>query len=303
MYKLAINRPIASLMYLVALSIFGFMSFKQMPVALYPNVDFPIVTVKTVYPGADSTTVESSLTEKIEEAVSSIEGIDSITSISSDGVSVVTIEFFLERDINEATNDVRDKVSAIILPNDAKKPLVSKLDIGSASVINLFITPKESNINELMKFVDKKLKPSIQKLNGVGAVNVIGYKDREIKIYPKAELLNKFGITIAELNKIVQTQNIKLGGGKLISSSKEYIIKTKADSLSIDELKNLKIKDSLRLQDIALVVDGLSDPQSFASYDGVEGVMLEIQKISGENTLEIIKNVKQTLPKFTKTKW
>ncbi|MDY0326778.1 MAG: efflux RND transporter permease subunit [Arcobacteraceae bacterium] len=300
MYKLAINRPITTLMYLVALAIFGFMSFKQMPVALYPNVDFPIVTVKTSYPGADSTTVESSLTEKIEEAVSSIEGIDSITSISSDGVSVVTIKFFLEREISEATNDVRDKVSAIILPNDAKKPLVSKLDIGSASVINLFITPKGSTINELMKFVDEKLKPSIQKLNGVGAVNVIGYKDREIKIYPKAELLNKFGITIGELNQIIQTQNIKLGGGKLISSSKEYIIKTKADSLSIDELKNLKIKDSLRLQDIALVVDGLSDPQSFASYDGIEGVMLEIQKISGENTLAIIKSVKDTLPSLQK---
>ena len=143
MYKLAINKPIATLMYVVTLVIFGYMSFKTMPSALFPNVDFPIVTIQTTYPGAESSTIESQVTDKIEEAVSRIGGIDTITSTSSEGVSIVMVKFFLEREINEATNDVRDKVSAVLLPSNAETPLVSKLDIGGASVINVFLTSKD----------------------------------------------------------------------------------------------------------------------------------------------------------------
>jgi len=300
MYKLAINRPITTLMYIVTLVIFGLMSFKSMPSALFPNIDFPMVTVKTVYPGAESSTIESQVTDKIEEAISRIGGIDSVTSSSSEGVSVVMIKFFLERDINEATNDVRDKVAAVLLPKDAKMPLVSKLDIGGASVINVFLTAKNDSIKNLMLFADEKVKPALQKINGVGAINIIGYKDREIKIYPDPKLLNKFGITVAELNRIVASENVKIGGGKLISFTEEFTLKTKADALSIIELKNIKIKDNIKLQDIATVVDAMSDAKSYASYNGVEGVMLEVQKISGTNTIDIVQKVKDALPNIEK---
>ncbi len=300
MYKLAINRPITTLMYIVTLVIFGLMSFKSMPSALFPNIDFPMVTVKTVYPGAEASTIESQVTDKIEEAISRIGGIDSVTSTSSEGVSVVMVKFFLERDINEATNDVRDKVAAVILPNDAKMPLVSKLDIGGASVINLFLTAKNDSIKNLMMFADEKVKPALQKINGVGGINIVGYKDREIKIYPNPKLLNKFGITIAELNQIIASENVKIGGGKLISSTKEFTLKTKADALSINELKNIKIKDNIKLQDIARVEDTMSDAKSYASYNGVEGVMLEVQKISGTNTIDIVEKVKEAVPNIEK---
>jgi len=296
MYKIAINRPITTLMYVLSLIIFGWMSFKAMPAALFPNVDFPIVTVKTVYPGAEPSTIESEITEKIEEAVSRIGGIDSITSTSSNSVSVVTIKFLLERNIDEATNDVRDKVSAISLPKDADAPLVSKLDIGGASVINLFLTAKNDTLQNLMMFADEKVKPTIQKINGVGAINIIGYKDREIRIYPDTTKLNQYNITIRELNGIIARENIKIGGGKLITEDKEFILKTKADALSIDDLRNIKIKEGLRLKDIAHVEDGVSDAKSYASYDGIEGVMLEVQKISGTNTLDIISKVKKEVP-------
>ncbi len=300
MYKLAINRPITTLMYVLTLVIFGLMSFKSMPSALFPNIDFPMVTIQTVYPGAEASTIESQVTDKVEEAISRIGGIDSIISNSSEGVSIIMVKFFLERDINEATNDVRDKVAAVILPRDAKTPLVSKLDIGGASVINLFVTAKNDSIKNLMLFADEKVKPKVQKINGVGAIKIIGYKDREIKIYPDPNLLNKFGITISELNRIVASENVKIGGGKLISSSKEFTLKTKADALSIEELKNIMIKDDIRLKDIAIVEDSLSDAKSYASYNGVEGVMIEVQKISGTNTIDIVKKVKETLPELEK---
>ncbi len=296
MYKLAINRPITTLMYVLTLVIFGWMSFKSMPSALFPNIDFPMVTVKTVYPGAEASTIESQVTDKIEEAISRIGGVDKIVSTSSEGVSVIMVQFFLERDINEATNDVRDKVAAVLLPKDAKMPLVSKLDIGAAPVINIFLTAKNDSIRNLMLFADEKVKPSLQKINGVGAINIIGYKDREIKIYPDPKMLNKFGITVTELNRIVASENVKIGGGKLISTTKEFTLKTRADALTVEELGNIQIKDNIKLKDIARIEDTLSDAKSYASYNGVEGVMLEVQKISGTNTIDIVKRVKDTLP-------
>jgi len=300
MYKSAINRPISTLMYALILIIFGALSFKSMPSALFPSVDFPMVTIKTVYQGAESSTIESQITDKVEEAISKIGGIDAITSTSADGVSVVTAIFLLDRDINEATNDVRDKVSSIVLPKNAKMPLVSKLDIGGASVINVFLTAKKNNLKELMMFADEKAKPSLQKINGVGSINIIGYKDREIKIFPDIKLLNKFNITIEELNSIVKSENIKQGGGKLITKTKEYTIKVKSDSLSIEELENIKIKNNIKLKDIAKVVDTLSDAKSYASYNGIQGVMLEVQKISDANTIEIVENIKKTIPSLKK---
>ena len=296
MYKLAINRPIATLMYVFTLLIFGWMSFKSMPSALFPNIDFPMVTIKTIYPGAEAGTIESQVTDKIEEAISRIGGVDSITSTSSEGASVVMVKFFLERDINEATNDVRDKVAAVLLPKDAETPLVSKLDIGGASVVNLFLTAQKDTLQNLMIFADEKVKPAVQKINGVGAVNIIGYRDREIKIFPDIQKLNKFGITVRELNAIVARENVKIGGGKLIGDTREFTLKTKADALNVEELRNIIIKDSIRLKDVAKVEDTLSDPDSYASYNGVPGVMLEVQKISGTNTIDIVNRVKETVP-------
>ncbi len=296
MYKLAINRPITTLMYMITLVIFGYMSFKSMPSALFPNIDFPIVTIETVYPGAESATIESQITDKIEEAISRIGGIDSITSTSSEGVSVVIVKFLLERNIDEATNDVRDKVASVILPRDALVPLVSKLDIGSAPIVSLFVTPKKGDVSSLMLFVDEKVKPMLQKINGVGAINVIGYKDREIKIYPNPELLNKFGVTVSELNAAITSENVKIGGGRLITKNQEFTLKTKADALSVKELENIIIKDSIKLKDIAKVEDGLSDAKSYSAFNDTQGVMLEIQKISGTNTIEIVEKVKNIYP-------
>ncbi len=307
MYKLAINRPIATLMYVLTLVIFGYMSFKAMPSALLPNVDFPMVTVKTIYPGADPDSVESEITEKIEEAVSSIGGVDNIRSISGDGISVVTIKFKLERKIEDATNDVRDKVSAVILPRDARKPLVSKLDIGAAPVIKIFLTANKASKQELMLFADQKAKIALQRLSGVGAVNIVGYQDREIKIFPNLDALDKYNISIRELNSLIQLQNIKLGGGKLITKDNEFILKVRGDAKSAKELSEIYIKNNIKLKDIAKVVDTLSDANSYSSLEGKAGVTLEVQKISGANTLDVIKRVKQeaipTLKKLAQDKF
>lgn len=296
MYKFAINRPIATLMYVVMLLIIGSMAFKSMPTALFPNIDFPIVTIRTAYPGAEPSTIETQVTDKVEEAVSEISGVEMISSTSSNGVSVVMVQFVLERDIEEAANDVRDKISAVQLPTSAKQPLISKLDVGSAPIINVFVSSKHGTQKELMLFANDIVKPTLQKANGVGRINLIGYRERAIKILPNPYLLTQFGLSVSDLSNIMSNENIKLAGGKLISNTEELVLKTKSDALSVEELKNTIIKDGIRLQDVATVEDGLSDAQSYSSYNNKQGVMLEVQKISGTNTIEIVDAIKNKLP-------
>ena len=299
MYKLAINRPIATLMYALTLIIFGLYSFKVMPSSLFPKVDFPIVTIKTIYPGADASTIESRVTNKIEEKIATINGIDKIISTSSDSVSVITVQFFLSRDIDEAANDIRDKVSAVVLPKDAKKPLISKLDIGGASVINIFFAAKnQKDFKKLMPLIDDKIKPLLQQIEGVGAINAIGYRDREIKIFPNLDKLNAHNITLQELEQIIQAQNLNLSGGKIINNKNEIILKTKTEATSIKELEQIQIAPHLFLKDVATIKDTLSDAKSYAALNRKQGVMLEVQKISGANTLEVVKRVKKALPQI-----
>ena len=297
MYKLAINRPITTLMGVLTFIVFGLMSYNTMPINLFPNVDFPVVTVQTTYNGADPSTVETKVTDKIEEAVSGVDGIDKLMSTSYEGFSVVTIQFELTKDLDEATNDVRDKIGAINLPSEVEKPVVKKLG-GGGAVISLFIASSKNDTSSLMRLADEKLKPQLQRIKGVAEVNILGYQDREIRIFIDPFLLNKYNLTPADVSGIVQKQNIKQGVGKLVNQNQEIIIKAQGDAQNIEEVGNLLVKPGVRLKDIATVQDGLSDAKSFSSFNGQQGVTLEVKKIAGENVLNIITEVKKTLPKL-----
>lgn len=297
MYKLAINRPITTLMGVLTFIVFGLMSYNSMPTNLFPNVDFPVVTVQTTYNGADPSTVETKVTDKIEEAVSGVDGIDKLMSTSYEGFSVVTIQFELTKDLDEATNDVRDKIGALNLPAEVEKPVVKKLG-GAGAVISLFIASQGNDTSALMRLADEKLKPQLQRIKGVGEVNILGYQDREIRIFIDPFLLNKYNLTPADVSGIIQKQNIKQGVGKLVNQNQEIIIKAQGDAQNIEEVGNLLVKPGVRLKDIATIQDGLSDAKSFSSFNGQQGVTLEVKKIAGENVLNIINEVKKTLPKL-----
>ncbi|CAA6815120.1 MAG: Acriflavin resistance protein / Multidrug efflux system CmeDEF [uncultured Sulfurovum sp.] len=297
MYRFAINRPITTLMGVLMFIVFGLMSYKTMPVNLFPNVDFPVVSIQTAYNGADASTVETKVTDKLEEAVSGIDGIDKLMSTSFEGFSVVTIQFKLFKDLDEATNDVRDKIGGVVLPTEVEKPIVKKMGAGGG-VINLFIATKTGDTISMMRLADEKIKPQLQKIQGVGEVDIIGYQDREIRIFIDPSLLNQYNLTPRELQNSIASQNVKLGVGKIISNNQEIILKTKADASSVESLKNIIIKEGVKLKDVATVKDGLSDAKSFSSYNGNQGVMLEVKKISGENVLNIIKGVKEVMPKI-----
>ena len=297
MYKFAINRPITTLMGVLSFIVFGLMSYTTMPVNLFPNVDFPVVTIQTNYNGADASTVETKVTDKLEEAISGIDGIDKLMSTSYEGFSAVTVQFELFKNIDEATNDVRDKIGSVLLPNEVEKPIVKKLG-ASGVVINLFVATKTGDTTALMRMSDEKIKPILQRIKGVGEVNIIGYQDREIRIFIDPFKLNKYDLTALDVQNIVAAQNINQGAGKLISDQKETIIKVKADAISVEDLQTLVIKSGVKLKDVARVEDGLSDSSSYSTYNGNQGVMLEVKKISGENVLNIIKGVKEVMPRL-----
>ncbi|MGB5505361.1 MAG: efflux RND transporter permease subunit [Sulfurovum sp.] len=297
MYKFAINRPITTLMGVLSFIVFGLMSYTTMPVNLFPNVDFPVVTIQTNYNGADASTVETKVTDKLEEAISGIDGIDKLMSTSYEGFSSVVVQFELFKNIDEATNDVRDKIGSVLLPNEVEKPIVKKLG-ASGAVINLFIATKTGDTTALMRMSDEKIKPILQRIQGVGEVNIIGYQDREVRIFVDPFKLNKYNLTALDVQNIVAAQNINQGAGKLISEQKETIIKVKADAISIEDLQALVLKPGIKLKDVARVEDGLSDSSSYSTYNGNQGVMLEVKKISGENVLNIIKGVKEVMPRL-----
>ena len=216
MYKFAINRPITTLMGVLAFIVFGLISYKTMPINLFPNVDFPVVTIQTAYNGADASTVETKVTDKIEEVVSGIDGIDKLFSTSYEGFSVVTIQFKLTKNLDVATNDVRDKIGTLKLPDEVEKPTVKKLG-ASGTVINLFVASKQNDPIALMRLADEKLKPKLQRIAGVGEVNIIGFQEREIRIFLDPFALNKYALTPLELQKIIASQNISQSVGKLIN--------------------------------------------------------------------------------------
>ncbi len=296
MYKFAINRPITTLMLVVSLIVFGMMSFRSMPVALFPNIDLPIITIQTLYPGADPESVESKVTDKIEEAVSGIDGIDKLISTSYEGLSVVTIQFELTKEIEEAANDVRDKVGTLNLESQIESPSVQKVSASGAASIKLFVASETGDAIALMRFADEQIKPALQRVKGVGAIEIVGYRDREIRIFTDPFLMNKYAVSSDLLHQRIAAENVRAGGGKLISQKNELILKTRSDAKSIDELKALTIIPGVRLGDIARVEDGLKDPKSYSSYNGKEGVLLEVKKISGTNDLEVIEGVKKSLP-------
>ncbi|HRF56146.1 MAG TPA: efflux RND transporter permease subunit [Campylobacterales bacterium] len=296
MYKLAISRPVTTVMFALSLLFFGLAALDKMPAALYPNVDFPVVVVTTVYKGASSEIVESKVSEKIEEAISGISGLEFVTSESSKDVSVVVAQFKLSKPIEEAVNDVRDKVSSAALSSEIERPVVDKFSINSSPVITLFLSGDANKTQALMKYADEIIKPKLQRLDGVGRVDILGLRKKLVKIYPDPIALAKYGVDLNEFASKIGSENVKMDGGRIIAQKKEWVVSIDADAKAVNELKNIKIKDGVLLADVASVEDGVADERSYANLNGKSGVLIQIKKITGANEIALADAVKSELP-------
>lgn len=297
MYKFAINRPITTLMFALGIVFFGVLGLKKLPIALFPNIDFPIVLVSTTYPGASPSTIESKVTDKVEEQVLGIDGLKYVTSTSVRNASLVIVQFELEKPMSEAVSDVINKVSAVTFTDpNIYKPAIDKIDTNGQAIISLFVSSDKVPPSELMRHSNDIVKPLLQKISGVGGVQLNGYRERQIKIYPDPTLMNKYGITYSQISSILGQENVELDGGRIVNDTQEFWITTDANPNGVKNVAEIQITSNIMLGDIAVIEDGLEEYKTYASLGNEPGVIFEVQKVSGANDVEIANGVYEAIP-------
>ena len=298
--EICIKRPVFATMIGVALIVVGLFAYLKLGVDLFPKVEFPIVTITTVLPGASPEEVETQITKRVEEAVNTIEGIDELRSVSAEGVSQVFITFVLERPADNAASDVRDRVNRILreLPEDVEPPVIEKLDVDATPIISLAVSGKRS-LREITEVVDKRVKQNIESMAGVGQVRFIGDRKREVQVYLDPDKLRSYNLTVDQVRQGLASQNVEIPGGRIDQGAKELTLRTLGRVERVEDFNNLIIANvgaaPIRVRDIGYVEDGVEEPRTVARLDGEQAVVLEVRKQSGTNTVEVVDAIKQRL--------
>ena len=294
MIKTAINRPITTLMIFLSLVVFGIYSLKTMNVNLYPQVNIPIVKI-TTYANGDMNYIKTKITQKIEDEVSSIEGIKKLYSTSFDNLSVVSIEFELNKDLESATNDVRDKMQKARLNANYE---IEKLNGLSSAVFSLFITRLDGNETKLMQDIDDVAKPFLERISGVSKVKTNGFLEPAVKILLDRFKLDKNALSANEVANLIKVENLKAPLGKIENEQIQMAIKSNFSAKSIDEIRNLTIKQGVFLKDIASVDLAYKDANEAAIMDTKSGVLLGLEIAPDANALTVIALAKSKLDQF-----
>jgi len=295
-----IKRPIFASMVILAMVVVGAAAFGNLGVDRLPAVDMPTVSVRTTLPGAAPEEVETQVTKIIEEAVNTVEGIDELRSISNPGSSMVIASFRLDRDIDVAAQDIRDKVAVILgrLPRDVDPPRISKFDSDSSPVITLALHGPRS-LRELSEIADKIAKPLLERSKGVGELQLVGTANRTINVYADADKLAAQRLSITEVRDAIVRENSEQPGGNLTGESGEKSVRTQGRLKSADEFGSVIIRRNeratVRVQDVARVEDGTAEQRSSARLNGAPSVSIEIRRQSGTNSVAVIEAVKANL--------
>lgn len=294
----AIKQPVFTTMVISAIVIFGIISFRALGIDLFPRVEFPIITVVSVLPGADPETVETTVSDPIEEAVSTISGIKALRSVSADSVSQVIVEFELHKDIDVAFQEVQAKLGTVRseLPPDVEDPIVEKFDIDSAPIMAVVLSGPLP-LRDLTQLADKVVKERLQRVRNVGQVKLIGGRDRKIWVWIDRDKLEGHGLSSQDVERALRVEHVEAPGGRIETGPREYLVKTKAEFRSAEELASLVIAyrggTPVRVNDIGWVEDGLVEERSRASLNGEAAISLLVRRQSGTNTVQVATGVKQ----------
>ena len=303
MQKLAevcVRRPVFAVMLVMAMVVVGAVSYPKLGVDRFPNVDLPIISVRTTLLGASPEEMESTVTRRIEDAVATVEGIEDIRSTSTESLSIVTVTFNLNRDIDIAAQDVRDAVAAAItlLPRDTKPPLIKKLDSDSSPILTLVLAGDKTP-RELYEIAERTVKDAIESSAGVGEVLLNGGQKRAINVWVDANRLAAYKIPIVQVRDAVARQNASIPGGRVDEGSRELVLRTLGrfpdPKLFNDLVVGVIDGTPIRVRDIGYAVDGNKEQRSSAMYDGKPAVAVEVRRQSGANTVEVIGGVKERL--------
>lgn len=297
---ISVKRPVFATVLVLVLTVVGFFAYQQLGVDRFPKVDFPVVSVITVLPGSAPEEVETEISDKVEAAVNTISGIDELRSTSVEGVSQVFVTFVLEKDVEVAAQEVRDKVSAILgdLPPGIDPPIISKLDPDATPILTLAVS-STAGVREVTEFADKTLRRELESLAGVGQVTVIGGRPRQINVWIDPDKLQKFSLTAVDVERALRAQNVELPSGRVEQGSRALTLRVHGRVESMEEMGDIVIATregyAVRVADVARVEDGMAEPES-AGFKGQRAtVVLNVRKQSGGNTIEVVKLVKERL--------
>ncbi|HEY2740534.1 MAG TPA: efflux RND transporter permease subunit, partial [Thermoanaerobaculia bacterium] len=294
---ICIERPVFATVLILALVVVGLFCYFNLGVDRFPKIDFPMVTVTTSLVGAAPEEMETEITDKIEEAVNTISGIDQLTSTSAEGVSIVMIQFDLEKSADVAAQEVRDKVNGVLaqLPKEADPPIIEKLDADSAPILSVALSGPAAT-RDITEFADKTLKRQIESISGVGQARVVGGQLRQINIVADTAKLSSLGLTVSDLVHSLQAQNVQIPGGQVEQGLRDLTLRTYGRVNKPEEFGEISIAPRngypVKVKDVARVDDSVADAETIARVDGKPAVVLQVRKQSGTNTVEVINQVK-----------
>lgn len=303
--RLSINRPLTMLMIILALVVMGYRAFTFMPLDRFPKVDFPFVTVVTVFPGASPEDVEDLVVKPIEDAVAGIAGIDQLTSRSTEGLGTVTIAFVEGVDGNQAAIDVERQVATVRnqLPTEAEDPTIIKADINAIPIIAATLNgPQDQEI--LYDIANDELKARLQAIDGVASVSISGGREREVQIQADPAKLAAFSLPFSAIQQAVSANNVTFPAGSLDEGRLKTSVRSVGEFEAVGEIENVVVKDEkgslVYLRDVATVKEGLKDLEQILRFNGLEAVSVNVTKTSDSNTVEVANNVQKVIEEFRK---
>ena len=291
-------------MIVLSLVVVGAAGFFRLGVDRFPSVDLPTVSVRVNRPGAAPEEVESLIAQPIEEVVNTVDGISELRSVCGQGTAIVIATFKLDRNLESATQDVRDRVNTLgrTLPEDATPPVIQKFDNDSTPVMTIALSADRS-LRELTELGDKVVRPQLERIGGVGGVQVVGGLDRAINVWIDAERLAAYQISISQIRQAIERQNADVPGGNVTTGKEELVLRTLGRFTDPREFNDLVVANvngaPVRLRDVGRVEDGTKEQRSFSRLNGVPTVTLDVRRQSGANTVEVIKGLKEALPRVT----
>src|SRR3954463_780899 len=303
-------------MLVMSLVVLGTFSFRNLGVDLFPKADPATVSVALTLPGASPDEMSTSVIEPMEEAISGVSGIDEIQSRMAEGRATITVRFVLERDINDASNDVREKVASAIrnMPPELLPPVITKVDPDADPVMSLIVSSEGMSLRTLTELADKQIARAIQTVNGVGEVSLLGGRAREIHIVVDIEKLNSYGLSISQVRDALVAENVEIPGGTVEQGKGQLLLRTLGRIDATEDFNNIVVASKngtpIRVSDVGYAEDSFERPTSSVWFGDKPAVQLDIRRAMGENTVAVIEGVRakmvsieRSLPKSVKLTW
>src|SRR5262245_42784088 len=298
-----IRRPVFATMLISSLVVLGLFSYRSLGLDLFPNIDFPIVSITTTLKGASVEEMETGVTKVIEEAINTIDGIDELRSVTKEGLSSIVVQFVLEKSRDVSAQDVRDKVASVLaqLPVGTDPPVIDKFDVDAVPVMGIAVSGRRS-LREVTELARKRVKEDIETLSGVGQVILIGGQERAINVFVDPDRLTAQGLSIGQVRTAIQQQNLELPGGRLDQTRRELVVRTMGRIEHADDFEDLIVahvgERPLRVRDLGYAEDGVVEARSLSRLNGENALQLVVRKQSGENTVALIDRVKAELERL-----